>query len=204
MRRDVLLMVAVVFLSFVVLTGHGLSAIPSSAPSTQHFTIQWGQANQSACAAFCPHSPVCSTDTGWRIPYGGRGPVLNPQAACKFLMPSSWRYYDPSSLLDFLGHGAALVLVGDSIQRHLFAALLGYLGKEYAAWWAALQEQSAAWRGPHRDKLEHTFVCSPPLGPRNLTVAFLWRPFFGEHLSKVRMQVRVRLQCVPLEPFLWR
>ena len=150
--------------------------------------IDWGVGNKTFCDEHCVNSTVCSTYIGWRLKFGARGPVDDPAVQCKFLtgLQSNERFYNSSDLTDYLGDRGVMIVAGDSIMRHMFVELVAFLGNDpYAAWWRQLQHDSLQWRGLGRDKLEHTFLCSPPLGPRNLTLAFLWRPFFGDHLTSV-------------------
>ena len=148
-----------------------------------NWAIDWGIGNKTFCNEHCVNTTLCSTYIGWKLHFGARSPVDDPSAQCKFLRGNS-RYYNSNDLTNYLGDGGVVVLTGDSIMRHLFIELLNFLGEQpYAAWWRQLHEESTRWRGQHRDKLEHTYLCSPPLGPRSLTLAFLWHPLWGEHLS---------------------
>jgi len=148
------------------------------------WSIEWGVANKTECDRICVNNTVCSQYIGWKLKFGQRSPDDDPAVQCKFLTGNDY-YYTATNLTKYLGDGGVLVLTGDSLVRHVFVELLNWLGDPYSTWWHHLHEVSTQWRGQPRDKLEHTYVCSPPLGPRNLTMAFLWHPFFGDHLTSV-------------------
>ena len=157
------------------------------------FKFEWRLGTKDECnARHCDTntstlSQLCSADPGVHIPFGARDPQhdLFSNTSCTFAEVLDNAYYNSSTFIDNIGDNAVVSFVGDSIMRNLFHSFLTFLGPEYTAWSTAIHEKAKGWKGQYREKLDHTFLCSPPLGPRNITLAFFWRNYLGLSVSRV-------------------
>jgi hypothetical protein len=149
------------------------------------FRMQWGVANKTVCDAIdCGNSSTCSYDSGEKIGFGMRESSYPLDEACSFLANTSV-IYNASHILDKVGENGVLVFTGDSIMRSLFITFLHMAGGDLLGWYQRLEAMSLNWTGAVRDRIDHTFLCSQPLGTLNTTVAFLWRPMLGNTLNRV-------------------
>lgn len=164
----------------------------AAGPPVVGLAIEWHRGDKVACDALHCGSPnstisqLCSSYYGVKLAFGARDQDHNffSNVSCTYASLDQ-EAYSSRNLIDSLGNGAVISFIGDSIVRNLFHAFLAYLGPEYVSWYAKLTEQSKEWRGAYRDKMDHTYLCSPPLGPRNVTLAFFWRNYLGYSVSKV-------------------
>ena len=170
-----------VFVLWVVVALHS-----TFAAGTGRIIGEWGKGNKTECEAMgCANLTSCSSDHGVRLKFGG-GEIADPDRACTFIPVSNWSHYNATDILSWVGERGVLAFTGDSIMRSLFMTFLHSAGHEYLAWYQQLERLSGNWtKSAGRTKLDHTFLCSGPVGPKNITVAFLWRAQFGETVSRV-------------------
>jgi len=157
------------------------------------FQLEWRLGTKEVCQAReCDSNNstlamLCSSDAGFHIPFGARSssPQGDANTSCTYGDVVDNRYYNSTQLLTHLGENAVVAFLGDSVTRNLLHTFLKWLGPEYDGWYQHLQELSRGWEGDYRNKMDHTYLCSPPLGPNNLTVAFFWRNHVGMSVSRV-------------------
>lgn len=120
-------------------------------------------------------NPLCAFDFGV-IPEVNRSSIAT-DVCIRFhtvLKPVSMQ-----DVLKKLGNNAVINFVGDSNTRMLFIHALAYFGQP--DWFTKLHDLGKIWSNKDtRRTIDHTYLCSGPLGPSNITLSFLWTPFFYE------------------------
>lgn len=135
--------------------------------------VTWHPAHQHECeftGCDTAANRLCSYSFGFK--YDSRF----ENASCVFANITGFKPYLAPDVVNSLLNNSVLAFVGDSIIRSLFVSMMIFLGHDFYKWYNDLLHLSLLWK---ESKLDHVYLCSPPLGPTNLTIAFLWRPNFG-------------------------
>ena len=124
-------------------------------------------------------SYLCTADSGV---YYSHSSLQAEEKPCITATMTSGRIFHPHEIINKVGFGGVLAFVGDSIVRSLFVTTMEFLGPEYSAWYHEIVNMSATWEGAPREKIDHTYLSSPLLGPNKITIAFFWRVQLGAGL----------------------
>jgi hypothetical protein len=164
------------FICVVLFVGHVVNGV----------SVRWERNGNATCVAlncsddavYQPNRPVlCSYHKGDHIP-----DISDPTGCVSASFPALDRLFSPEDLIRQLGPNGVLAFVGDSIVRSLFVTTLEFLGPIYSHWFHDIVNKSHSWAGAERTKIDHTYLCSPSLGPQNITISFFWRPYLGEQV----------------------
>ena len=117
---------------------------------------------------------LCDTEIGSAIPEANISSINAADVCIRF--HSSEKPITPEEVYKKLGPNAVINFVGDSNTRNLFVEAVGFFGHPH--WMHNLHEEGKKWKNKDtRHTIDHTYLCTGPLPPYNLTLSFLWSRF---------------------------
>ena len=117
---------------------------------------------------------LCDTEIGSAIPKANLSSINTSDICMKF--HTRKRPITPEEVYNSLGPNAVINFVGDSNTRMLFIEAVGFFGHPH--WMHNLHELGKKWSNKNtRHTIDHTYLCTGPLPPHNITLSFLWSRF---------------------------